>query len=153
MTMANTIHDELVRLDPAGRPTYDRNARALQADLRAVDRRLRAELAPLRGTDILTFHPSFAYFAQAYGLRQVAIETQGKDPDARRLGEIIRQAQARGAKAIFVEPASPSLSAEVVAREIGGVTVELDPLARDYLSNLQRIAAALLQQHQADRVH
>jgi zinc transport system substrate-binding protein len=31
--------------------------------------------APLQGREFYVFHPAFGYFAQDYGLKQVAVET------------------------------------------------------------------------------
>lgn len=143
ITMARNTRDDLVGLDPAGAAAYDANLAALTAELEALDSRLRAHLAPLRGSEVLVFHPAFGYLCDAYGLRQVAIEDHGKEPDARQLGEIITEARARGAKVVFVQPGFSDLAARAVAREIGGTVVPLDDLARDYVDNMEHMAQVL----------
>jgi len=74
-------HDprRLIGLDPEGRESYERGYAALTAELEA----LHAEIAgpgALPGRELFVFHPAFGYFADAYGLRQVAVETGGKEP-------------------------------------------------------------------------
>jgi len=141
--MASRICEELCQLDPAHAEDFRRNLRALDADLAGVDADLTAALAPLKGRAFYVFHPCFGYFARDYGLKQKAVETGGKAPGARHLKRLIAAARADGVKVIFVQPQFPQASARTVAEKIGGAVVPLDPLARDYIVNLRRTAAAL----------
>lgn len=141
--MTANIARALAALDPAHAADYERNRAALEADLRALDQRLGQALAPLKGRSFLVFHPAFGYLGRDYGLRQVAVETGGKEPGARRLAGLIDQAKAQGAKVIFVQPQFPGKSAQQVAQAIGGVVTPLDPLAADYLANLELVARRL----------
>jgi len=137
---ARTIRDELVRLDPEGAQLCHSNLEGFQADLERVNSKIAQTLAPLKGSDILVFHPAYGYFADAYGLKQVAIETEGKEPGAKHLAEIIDRAKSRGVKVIFVQPEFAPDSAEAIAKEIGGAVVPMDPLAHDYIANLEEMA-------------
>jgi zinc transport system substrate-binding protein len=138
--IAGTMHETLVRLDPEGRETYDRGYRDLVADLEALDLQVEEILAPVRGEPLFVFHPAFGYFADDYDLRQIAVETGGSEPSARQLTHLIEEAKERGARVIFVQPQFSRQSAEAIADEIGGAVVPIDPLARDYLENFERMA-------------
>ncbi len=140
---AETIGAALVRVDPGGADLYRRNLRALNDDLDRLDRTLAARLAPWRGGRFYVFHPAFGYFGDAYGLTQVPVELEGKEPSARQLARLIRSAKRDGVRMIFVQPQFARKKAEAVARQIGGICVPLDPLAADSLSNLEHIASAL----------
>jgi zinc transport system substrate-binding protein len=140
---AQTICNALVELDPAHAETYRRNLAAFHADLDRVHARIKESLAPLQGREILVFHPAFGYFADAYGLRQVPVEIEGKEPTARQLKELIERAKATRVKVIFVQPQFAKKSAEAIAEAIGGVVVPLDDLSRDYLTNLEDIWAKI----------
>lgn len=142
-TMAATIRDELSRRDPAGAAAYQTAAATLIAELQALDRELREVLQPVKGHRFLVLHPAFGYFAAAYGLQEVAIEHEGKEPDARQLGQIIDDARRQGCRTVFVQPGYSALPAEAVARELGAQVQTLDPLAADYLANLRQMARAL----------
>ncbi|MFH1539353.1 MAG: zinc ABC transporter substrate-binding protein, partial [bacterium] len=140
---AKTICEELVALDPRNEADYQKNLKLLVSDLDALDSRLSKALAPLKGREFFVFHPAFGYLGAAYGLRQVAVETGGREPSAKRLSALIGKARERGVKVIFVQPQFSLKSAEAVAAAIGGAVVPMDPLARDYISNMEEMAARL----------
>jgi len=142
---ARNICDALGRLDPAQKQEYAANLKAFEADLDRVDARISRSLAPFKGRKIYVFHPSFGYFADAYGLIQVPIEIEGKEPGARQLSKLIERAKKDRVKVIFVQPQFSARSAAAVAKAIEGAVIPIDPLARDYLANLNRIAAAVEQ--------
>jgi len=141
--IAGTMHEALVHLDPEGKQTYDRGYRDLVEDLEALDRRIARILAPVEGKPFFVFHPSFGYFADDYGLEQIAVETGGAEPSARQLARLIEQTRERGVRVLFVQPQFSRKSAETIAAEIDGAVVPIDPLAWDYIENLEQMARAV----------
>jgi zinc transport system substrate-binding protein len=147
---AATIRKALSDIDPAHAAVFEKNLQAFQVDLDRIDARIAAILAPLKGSKVYVFHPAFGYFCGSYGLTQVAVEIEGKEPGPRQLTELIEKARADGVKVIFVQPQFAEKGAEAIAREIGAGVVPINPLPRDYLKGLEDMAAvikeALLQQ-------
>jgi len=143
--MARNIRDALAELDPAHALAYQRNYTAFAAELDALDQDIRSLLADLPNRRFMVFHPAWGYFADAYGLTQVAIEHEGKKPGARTLNRLVEQAKREGIKVIFVQPQFDRKSALQVARAIGGEVVAIDPLALDYAANLRKVAGAIAQ--------
>ena len=145
--MARTIRDELKQADPHHADMYDANYAALASDLEELDAHLREALRGLEGRTFYVFHPAFGYFAREYNLKQKAVEDSGKSPGARQLQQLIDQAKADGVQVVFVQPQFSKISADALARELNGAVVPLDPLAKDYISNMrlitQRISEAL----------
>ena len=142
---ARNIYDALCRLDPVHRRDYMENLKGFQADLDRVDARISRSLAPFKGRMMYVFHPAFGYFADSYGLVQAPIEIEGKEPGAKQLARLIERAKKDRVKVIFVQPQFSMRSAGTIAKEIGGVVVPINSLARDYLANLEKIAAAVEQ--------
>ena len=140
---AKTIADTLIRIDPDHRAIYEENLKKFQADLDEIDDQLRSSLAPVKGKSFFVFHPAFGYFGDEYGLKQVAVEIEGKEPTARQLVRLIEQAKAQGVKVMFAEPQFPKKTAETLAKSIGGAVVLIDDLAPDYLNNLKDVAMSL----------
>ena len=87
-------------------------------------------------------HPSWGYFARDYGLTQVAIGEEGKEPTARELEQLVNLAKTENIRVIFAEPEFSVRGAEVLAAEINGTVVLVDPLAEDYLENMHLVASA-----------
>lgn len=143
MIQARTMHDALVRILPGNADSLRDGLERLTADLQETDRRVALTLEPLRGRSIYVFHPAYGYLADAYGLTQVAVELEGKEPSARQLADTITRARQDGVHTIFYQPQFSRSSVETLSREIGGNAVELDPLAEGYLENLERMAAAI----------
>ncbi len=140
---ARTIAATLIEIDPIHRAVYEENLKRFQSDLDKIDDQLRASLAPLKGKSFFVFHPAFGYLGDEYGLKQVAVEIEGKEPTARQLSRLIEQAKRQGVRVIFAEPQFPKKTAETLAKSIGGAVVLIDDLAPDYMNNLKDVAMSL----------
>jgi zinc transport system substrate-binding protein len=141
-SMAARIRDAIVKLDPAHAENYERNYGRFAADLDALDADIRARLSPYAGRAFLVFHAAWGYFAAAYGLRQIAIEAEGKEPGPRTLAGVISEARTLGIKAVFIQPQFSRASAEMIAQQIGGHVIAVDPLAENYIENMRHVAAS-----------
>lgn len=142
---ARNIRDGLCAMDPPHAEHYTANAETFLRELDALDAEIRAILAPIpeEKRTFLVFHPSWGYFARAYGLRQAAIEVEGKEPSPRELATIIEMGQKLGTKVVFVQPQFSEKSAAVIAKQIGARVVRLDPLAEEWAGNLLQAAKAM----------
>jgi zinc transport system substrate-binding protein len=143
--MTLRIRDALSGLDPANAALYAANAAAFASDLDALDRDIRVRLAGVAGSRFMVYHPAWGYFADTYGLIQVPIEREGKEPGPRALAALIDQARRDGVRVIFVQPQFSRKAAAQVAAAIGGRVDVVDNLAPDYVANLRRVADALAQ--------
>jgi zinc transport system substrate-binding protein len=149
-TMATAVGRELGR---------ERQAARLVARLHRLDRELRSGLATCRRHEIVTSHAAFGYFAQRYGLDQIALTgiAPEVEPRPRDLERLVHEVEKSRATTVFFETlVSPKL-AETIAREAGVETAVLNPLegltssevaaGDDYVSimksNLATLRAAL----------
>ena len=140
---AGTIATTLIQMDPAHRAIYEENLKKFEVDLDNINAELINSLAPIRGKSFFVFHPAFGYFADAYGIKQVPVEVEGKEPMARQLSRLIEKAKAQGVKVIFAEPQFPQKAARTLAESIGGAVVLIDDLSPDYINNLREIAMSV----------
>lgn len=137
---ARTVAQTLSELDPAGSSEYQANLKALEEAIARTDQQIRQILATLKGKAFFVFHPAWGYFADDYGLRQVAIEIEGKEPSDRELTQLQQSARDEGIRVIFVQPQISAQSAAAVAKAVGARLETLDPLAEDVLANLLEVA-------------
>lgn len=147
--LAENIAKVLADADPAGASQFRRNQEVLQRQIAEMTKRLDEQLRPLAGQSIYVYHPSLGYLCKAYGLRQIAVEHDGKSPSAKHLRSLIQQARAERVRAVFVEPSGDQRAAAAVAQAIGAKLVVFDPLAPDVLTNLAE-AAEQICRHQTD---
>jgi zinc transport system substrate-binding protein len=139
------IRDALVELDPANRSEYEANQRHFAQALKELDQYIRNRLRDIDRRSFLVFHPSWGYYAQTYGLRQISIEKQGKAPRAKQLTEIIDLARSEGINVIFVQRQFSRETAESIARAIGAKLITVDPLAENYIDNLKHVTDSFAQ--------
>ena len=128
---------------PESTEYFRTNLKLFQADLDGLDKAIAKALKPMGGENIFVFHPVFGYFADQYGLTQMAVEVEGKAPKGKALADFIKQARAAKARVIFVQPQFDTRTAEKIANAINGVVIPMDPLARDYINNLNAMAQTI----------
>ncbi|MBS1724756.1 MAG: zinc ABC transporter substrate-binding protein [Armatimonadetes bacterium] len=101
-----------------------------------------AKMLPLYGKPVVTYHKSFNYFANRFGLKVVdELEPKpGLDPTPGHLAEVIKTIGSTGAKEIIEESFYSSKQAQLVAGRTGAKVVIVpqnvghDPAAKDYVS-------------------
>lgn len=141
MQQARNILNGLVAIDPVHRSIYETNYKKFIMDLVDLDLELkRVFVGSGEQLGFMVFHPSWGYFARAYGLEQVSIEVEGKEPKPAELKRLIDYARERDIKVIFVQPQFSWQAAQTIARSIGGQIVLVDPLASDWPNNLREAA-------------
>jgi zinc transport system substrate-binding protein len=139
---AENICKALIEEDPPGRAYYEENLKIFLRDLDRADREISQTLSRVKTGKFMVFHPVWGYFARDYGLEQVSIEVEGKEPNAKDLARLIKEAKEEGITVVFVQKQFSRQSAEAVARAIGGRVVEVDPLTMDYLDNMRKVGEA-----------
>src|SRR5438445_4492530 len=153
--IAAALAETFSRLDPA-------SAAYFQGNLRKFDQRLDKKiaewtklLAPYRGTKVATYHKSFDYFLERFGLELAGtIEPKpGIEPSPIYINGLIPRLRAAGVKLVLVEPYRPRKTPEYVAQAIGAKLLILpekvggNEKVKDYFSlfdyDLAQITAAL----------
>lgn len=139
--MAKSILAALQEIDSAHAGVYEANCTRFISEIDTLDHQLRTMFGDRQGgVRFMVFHPSWGYFARTYGLEQVPIEIEGKDPKPAQLAALIAHAKEEGIRVVFVQPQFSTKNAEVIAREIGGRVAFADPLAEDWMANLRSVA-------------
>jgi zinc transport system substrate-binding protein len=143
--MAKNMLNAMMRKDPENASYYKANYERLSSEIAALDLELQKRFsrhAKSGPRKFMVFHPAWGYFAKTYGLIQLPVELEGKEPKPAQLEKFIQLAQKEGLKVIFVQPQFSKRSAEVIAEAIGARLVTLDPLAYDWFKTLREAAQA-----------
>jgi len=140
---AQQIHAALIAHYPQQSASYTENLNDFLADIEALDENLKATLGNLRSNSFIVYHPSWGYFADDYGLVEIAVEIGGTEPSASELAALIDLAKAEDIHVIFAQPEFNVRSAETLAEEIDGQVILISPLAENWLDNLSEVGTAL----------
>lgn len=121
--------EELAARDPENAEAYRANATAAQARLDEVATGIKAELAPYAGAEIVTFHASFGYFADYFGLEVIGSVRPGdaSTPSAAAVAALRDLVAEHGIQCAFGEPAFDPALLEAIASETGLRVGVLDP--------------------------
>lgn len=138
--MVENIYQGLQRLDPENESYYRQNRDAYLFKLETLDAKIRKELEGQKNRTFMVFHPSWGYFADEYGLLMLPLEIEGKEPSGQNLARVITLAKEKNIKVIFIQSQFSTRSAEAVAEEIGGEVVAVDPLAQNYIENMEEVS-------------
>ena len=141
--MVTEIEVALSKEKPEREEFFKINHIALAQELDILDQEIRDILANGKTRSFMVFHPAWSYFAEAYGLEQISIEHNGKEPGPRTLQEIINRGKKFNIKTIFVQKQFGLSVAKKIAKMIGATIQEMDPLAENYFENMRQTAKAI----------
>ena len=119
---------------------YETAYRALDLRIDSLDKTVGQICEGAAHRYFVIYHPALTYLARDYGLEQISVEHEGKEPGAKRIAAIIDRARRDGIGRIFYQAQFPASTVETIAGDIGAVPVEIDPLAEDVLRNLEHMA-------------
>ena len=143
--IAGNIAESLCRLFPDSARTYRENAARLQSGLRQLDDSVSQILKSEKGAAFVVMHPSLSYFARDYGLRQIAMETEGKEATPRQLQQRMQMARDAGARVMICERGHAPAQSRELARQMGLKLLEVSLNGPEWQRELLRIAEAIAQ--------
>jgi len=148
--VANTIADALAKADPANAAQYHARAETFGKDAQATWERNADVAKKLASHAVFTYHRSWSYFADAFGLDVVnTVEpVPGIPPTAKHLAELVDQAKARKVGVLIQEPYFAADGGKFLNREAGVRPVieaaSCDaPTAGSYLQHFDALLGAL----------
>lgn len=140
---ARHIAKALQNAFPAVSANVEKNLEPLIAKLKTLDTTIREDLKGKQGDTLFVSHPAYGYFCRDYGLKQVSIEHEGKDPSPKKLTKILQLAKELKVTTIFVQKQYSSKAAELVAKEVGAKTMVLDPYDEKYFENMLEMTRSI----------
>ncbi len=134
------IYNYFLTAYPEHKQEFATNYNTLVKQIDTLDQYITKTLAPYKNKKFLIFHPALSYIARDYGLEQISIEIDGKEPTPANIKEIIQIAKAENIKVIFVQQQFSTHNAKVIAEEIDGNVLQIDPLAYNWVESIRMIA-------------
>lgn len=135
----------LVKAHPQNVDLYNGNYLSALDKIKELDSFIKEKFdeAGNKGKSFIVYHPAWGRFAEDYGIQQIAVEHEGKEPKINMLASLIDTARKKGIRTIFAAPTDPKRNVTILADEIGADIVIIDPLASDWLQNMYKVAGEI----------
>lgn len=144
---ARAIAKALIEFVPEHKQLYETNLRQLVKDLEALDLEIATTLAPLKGQAILVSHPALGYFCKEYGLIQLSIETEGKDPLPQAVAQTVEAAKTLHVRRVFAQAQHNNKGAQLIAKQLALPLHTIDPYSADVIENMRALALLIADSH------
>ncbi len=145
--IALNTFNALVSIDTKNESLYKENYSKFSDEIDSVETAIRMKLQDIQQKNFIIYHPALTYYAADFGLNQLPLEREGKSPSANYLRTIIETAKKENIKVILIQKQFDASKAEVIAREINGQVIRIDPLdynwERQILEITDKLANAL----------
>jgi zinc transport system substrate-binding protein len=143
MIMANSLKEFLCDLNPSRKAYYEANCRQLDSVIILVDKTADDLFSEHTNRSFMIFHPNLGYLARDYGLEEITVEFEGKEPPPSRLKDLIDRARRDNLKMIFVQKEYDTKNAKAIADEIGAEIKIIDPLSENWENSTLEIIYSL----------
>ncbi|MDE6139958.1 MAG: zinc ABC transporter substrate-binding protein [Alistipes sp.] len=111
----------------------------LLSRLDSLDSYVQNRLTQAGTTTFMIYHPAYTYYANDYGLQQIAIEHEGKEPTPRQLASLIDIARRNSVKYILYQPQYSKDKVDGIAAEIGAKAAMTDPLCDNIIQGIKEL--------------
>ena len=138
-TMVRTMHKRVMKLYPDS-TKYDTAAQHLLKRIENLDTECSEKIRNANVKAMMIYHPAYTYYANDYGIKQIAIEQDGKEPSPRMLTKLVDEAKANNLHYIFIQPQYSTDKIAPLAAECGAEVIVTDPLSDDIIGEIERVS-------------
>lgn len=144
LIIAKNTLEALCTLDKNNESYYMQRYNKLCEEINKVDRLIREQLSRNGASHaFMIYHPALTYFARDYGLHQLTIEKDGKEPSPSHLESLIATCRKEQISILFIQPEFDKRHAEIIAEQSGLTLCPINPLSYNWKEEMIHIAKAL----------
>jgi len=132
---------------PEHQKYFEENYNLLLNEIDDLKEGILSRLDGLPNRKFMIFHPTLSYFAEEFGLEQISIEHEGKEPTPMHLKNTIKTAKENNIDIIFIQKGFDRENAGIIAEELGIKLVEIDPLSEDWHETMLLISTQIANQN------
>ena len=141
--IALSVKELLCEIAPAQKQLYENSYKELVKEIEAIDLKARELFSGDLNKKFMIFHPTLGYLARDYGLLQIAVESEGKEPTPAQLRSLIHTARENNIRHIFVQEGFDDKNARSIASDTGADLVIIDPMMENWPLSTMNIVKAL----------
>lgn len=143
LIIAENIYRALVKIDKKDSIYFKKNLENLIDSINHVDSKIRHLVRNAKTRSFLIYHPILTYYARDFGLTQIPLEEESREPSARQMHNIISRAKNERVKVFFVQKEFANRNINAVTESTGADTAEIDPLGYDWQNEMIKVARCL----------
>ncbi len=143
--IAELTYQALADLYPDKSAAFNTNFEAFRSEIDVLDEDLIRQFDGLENRKFIIFHPALTYLARDYGLEQVSLEIDGKEPSAKHMSQLVKTAKDEGIRVVFIQKEFDQENARQLAEELDGEVVQIDPLNENWEEQIREIAEKLIE--------
>lgn len=143
LIIAENIYRALVKIDKKDSIYFKKNLENLIDSINHVDSEIRHLVRNAKTRSFLIYHPILTYYARDFGLTQIPLEEESREPSARQMHNIISRAKNERVKVFFVQKEFANRNINAVTESTGADTAEIDPLGYDWQNEMIKVARCL----------
>ncbi len=143
-TMARNAHSRIMQAYPDS-VKYSTAYQQLDKHIEHLSQKCREMIESSHTTAFVIYHPALTYYARNYGIEQIAIENQGKEPSAKHIAEIIDLARKNNIQCLLYQAEFPRSVVEVIAKDMGVEPTQINPLAENPLQFIEDVTRIITQ--------
>lgn len=141
--IARNIYKALAEIDSKDSLYFKSNLTKLLEKIEITDIKVREDISRNKTLTFLIYHPALTYFARDYGLTQIPIEEEGREPSAAQLQQTISVAKKKRVKIVFVQKEFTNRNTAIVEEGVNAQKVEINPLSYNWDKEMEDIAKKL----------
>lgn len=135
--MADTVPlivTALCKARPEKAALFTERGNELMKKTRALDAAITALFAPLAANErvFLTFHQSWAYYAHNYGLREAAVELEGREVGPKSMALLLDFATKNSIRVIVADPMTNKSALAAIANSLNAKVITATPLEENW---------------------
>lgn len=146
LVIVKNIYNSLRKADPENASFYEGRYNALMEKIEKLNAELTESLNTVEGSSFIIYHPALTYFAKEYGLHQLAVEEDGREPSAASLAKVIDEAKAEGVRLMLVQQEFDRRNAEIVAKALNIGMTTINPLSYEWEKEMRDIGRIIASQ-------
>ncbi len=140
------IREALNKTFPDKKPVIEENYLALLTEIETIHNNFSQLSEQVNSGKFMIFHPALTYLARDYGLEQISIEYEGKEPSPQKLRELIDIAVSENIDIIFIQEEFDQRNAGMVRDATGATIVSINPLGYDWTQEMKNLYS-LMKEH------
>lgn len=128
--LAKSIRDHLIEVSPEHQQEFEASYEELEQELLALDQSFKDMVAESNRDTFFVSHAAFGYWANEYGLEQVAVAglSSQDEPSQKELANLVDQAREQDIQYILTEQNVSSKLTDIIRAEVGAETLPLHNL-------------------------